>query len=115
MIVPLLNYDVISLLDRFDLFEIQDAICEEVWPEFMLHDPVANTHWMQFINAFKDFQLMLMDDNEILAVVNAVPLHFDGNLQDLSDKGWDWGVAESVAGYKAGLAPNILMGVQVRL
>jgi hypothetical protein len=113
MIVQPLNYDVISLLDRFDLFEIQDAICEEVWPEFMLHDPVANTHWMQFINAFKDFQLMLMDDNEILAVVNAVPLHFDGYLQDLSDKGWDWGVAESVAGYNAGLAPNILMGVQI--
>lgn len=110
---PPLNYKVITLLDRFDLFEVQDAICEEVWPEFMLHDPVANTHWMQFINAFKDYQLMLMDGDEILAVINAVPLHFDGNLNDLSDQGWDWGVAKSLADYDAKIIPNLLMGVQI--
>jgi hypothetical protein len=67
-----LNYDVIALSNRFDLFEVQDAICEEVWPEFMLHDPVANTHWMRNIKAFKDFQLMLMDGDEILTVINVV-------------------------------------------
>ena len=56
-----MNYKVVSLKERPDLFESQDKIGSEVWPEFMLHDPVAITYWMQLIDAFKEYQLMIMD------------------------------------------------------
>lgn len=108
-----MNYRIITLADRFDLFDVQDAICEEVWPEFMLHDPVAGKYWGRFINAFKEYQLMLMDGDEILAVVNSVPLHIEGNLDNLPDEGWDWGVRKSVEDFDSGIQANILMGVQI--
>ena len=108
-----MSYKIVSLEDRYDLFERQDKICEEVWPEFMLHDPVANTYWMQFIEAFKEYQLLIMDGREILAVINTVPMHFEKSINELPDEGWDWGVKKSISDFKAGIKPNILMGVQI--
>ncbi len=92
------KYRVISLEDRYDLFEEQDRICEEVWPEFMLHDAVANSCWMKFIEAFKKYQLMIMHEtqNEILAVINSVPIRYEGEISDLPDEGWDCGVDKSI-------------------
>jgi len=108
-----MSYNIVSLEERYDLFERQDRICEEVWPEFMLHDTVANNNWMKFIEAYKKFQLLIMDDNEILAVINTVPLHYDESISDLPDDGWDWGVLKSVSDFEAGREPDVLMGVQI--
>lgn len=108
-----MEYTVTTLKDRWDLFEKQDAVCEEVWPEFMLHDPVGNENWMPFIEAFKEYQLLILEGEEILAVINMVPLHFDRPLDELPDEGWDWGILKSIDDYKKGLKPNMLMGVQI--
>ena len=108
-----MNYKVITLEDRYDLFEAQDRICTEVWDEFMLHDPIADEYWMQFIEAFKSYQLLIMEGDEFLAIANSVPLHFDKPLDQLPEEGWDWGVKKSVTDFKAGKNPNILMGVQI--
>ena len=108
-----INYDVISLAERFDLFGIQDAISGEAWPEFMKHDPIANSHWMKFIEAFKDCQLLIMQGEEIMCIANAVPLHYDGTIEELPDEGWDWGLKKSVTDFEAGITPNILMGIQI--
>lgn len=107
------NYKIVSLKERYDLFERQDRICEEVWPEFMLHDTVANTFWMQFIEAFKEYQLLIMDGSEILAIINTVPMHFEKSINELPDEGWDWSVKKSISDYKDKIKPNILMGVQI--
>ena len=80
-----MSYKIISLEERYDLFERQDKICKEVWPEFMLHDAVANTYWMKFIETFKEYQLLIMDGKEIFAVINTVPMHFDKSINELSD------------------------------
>jgi len=108
-----MNYKIVSLMERYDLFQEQDQICMDAWPEFMLHDPIANTYWMQFIEAFKEYQLLIMDGKEILASIASVPLFFDKKLEDLPDDGWDWGAKKSVEDYKAGIKPNILMGLQI--
>lgn len=104
---------VVSLEERYDLFERQNKIGSEVWPEFMLHDPVAMTCWMQLIDTFKEYQLMIMDGREILAVINSVPFHFDKSINELPDEGVDWGVKQSISDYKTGIKPNVLMGVQI--
>jgi len=103
----------VSLEERYDLFEEQDRITGEVWPEFMLHDTVANSNWMKFVTVYKKYQLMIMDEDEILSVINTVPLHYDKPIYDLPDEGWDWGVKKAVSDFEAGIEPNILMGVQI--
>lgn len=108
-----IQYEVISLAERYDLFEVQDEICEKAWPEFMLHDPIANANWMKFIEAYKENQLLIMNDDQILCIANSVPLYYDGTIDDLPDEGWDWGVEKSISDLAAGITPNMILGIQI--
>ncbi len=108
-----MKYTVVSLKDRFDLFDQQDEICTEAWPEFMLHDPIADEYWMPFIEAFKEYQLLIMEEDEILAIINAVPINYNGELKDLPEDGWDWATEKSVIDFREDKTPNILVGLQI--
>ncbi len=107
------TYHVVTLKERFDLFEDADTMCVAEWPEFMLHDPVANENWMTFIDAYREFQLVILKGEEIAAVVNTIPLQFEGPAETLPDEGWDWGVRKAVDDLTAGRKPNALFGVQI--
>lgn len=111
--MTLMNYTVTSLLERYDLLDEMNRVGGEAWPEFMLHDPVALTHWMELADVFRQYQLLLMDGEDILAIVNTVPLAFSRQMDELPDEGVDWGVKRAVTGHRCGVRPNILMGVQV--
>ena len=63
------NFTVVTLTERPDLFEAADTMCGAEWPEFMLHDPVANDNWMTFIEAYPEFQLLILHGDDIAAVV----------------------------------------------
>jgi len=108
-----MDYEIISLAERFDLFEEQDRIGGELWPEFMRHDPIAIEHWMDLIEAFKKFQLMILADGEILAVINTVPLNFTDDIDLLPNGGVIWGIKQAILDYRSGTSPNMLMAVQI--
>lgn len=103
----------VSLDQRHDLFEEQDSLSSRAWPEFMLHDPVPGACWMQLMETFRSHQLLLLDGAEILAVINSVPLHFEQNLDQLPDRGVDWGIQKALDDHAAGLRANCLMAVQI--
>ncbi len=107
------TYETVSLAERRDLSGRIDQIVSKAWPEFMFHDPVLVENWETMLGTFRDFQLLLLDDDELVAVTNAVPLHFDGTLDQLPDRGIDWGMETSIADHRGGLSPNALMGLQV--
>ena len=106
-------YSFTLLSDRYDLLDEMNRIGGAAWPEFMLHDPVALNHWMEMVDVFRQYQLMILQEAEILAIVNTVPFEFSGNLDTLPDEGVDWGVKKAISDYRAGIKPNLLLGVQV--
>lgn len=108
-----MDYQIVNLQDRYDLFEKSDKINMAAWDEFMLHCPVANSCWVTFIEAFKEYQLLIMANDEILATLNTVPIYFDGDLADLPDEGWEWAVQKSLSDLAENKTPNILVGLQV--
>ncbi len=108
-----MELETVRLAQRPDLGGRADAFGAAAWPEFMLHDPVAIAHWAEITDWFRQYQLMLVDDDEILAIVNTVPIEFAGDLTELPDGGVDWGVKTAISGHKAGRTPNLLLGVQV--
>ena len=68
-----LPYTVQSLADRPDLSGAHQTLGGSVWPEFMLHDPVAIAHWENMMRFFAGDQLSILVEGEIAAVVNMVP------------------------------------------
>lgn len=103
----------ISIAERPDLLDAHQTFGGSAWPEFMLHDPVAGAHWPTMMHAFADCQLSLLSGDDIIAVINNVPLRFDGPMTDLPDRGVDWGIEKAVADHKNGQRANALMGVQI--
>ena len=108
-----MNYNIVSLADRPDLEERFYQFYRKHWPEFMLEDVVASTHWMPLMKAFLDCQLLLMSGSEILAVLDAVPLNFEKSLGELPDEGFDWALKKSLSDYQANIKSNVLVGLQI--
>ena len=107
------QYQVSSIKDRPEKFKEQDKISCEGWPPFMLNDPVANQNWITFMSYYADHQLMIMSDNEILSIVNTIPLSFDDRIENLPEGGWDWGILKGVRDIENKSTPDTLMGIQV--
>lgn len=87
-----------------------------VWPQFMLHDPVAAYfHDLYQEPALAKFQFALLDPDsgEIILMGNSMPLYWDGDMAELPDRGWDWGMEKGVLDLRAGRQPNMLMALQI--
>jgi GNAT superfamily N-acetyltransferase len=86
---------------RRDLFD--------VWPEFLLHDPVMNEHMWQLRTELAEFQTVVYDAaaGRIVAEGNTVPVRWDGEPQP---GGVDWAMRQR---FEAGGEPTTLCAVQV--
>ncbi|MFH2054321.1 MAG: hypothetical protein ABIJ61_00045 [bacterium] len=84
------------------------------WPEFMLHDPVANLLDDCYAE-LPDFQFVLVDPStdEAVALGNSIPLAWPGKIQALPDDGWDWALQKGIEDLHSGTAPNLLCALQV--
>lgn len=107
------DLNTISLAQRPDLFDEQNQIGANAWTEFMLHDPVAIEYWAQLIDAFSQYQLMVLDNKEIVAVINSVPLRFDKSFEALPEGGAEWGIVKSINDFVDKQTPNCLMAIQI--
>ena len=109
-----MSLTVTTLRDRPDLYEEQNQVGSNGWPPFLLNDPVAIRCWSSLIEAFPEYQLVLLDHLEtIVAVINTVPLYFDQDWGKLPDGGAEWGIEQSLDDFNSKTAVNCLMGVQV--
>lgn len=78
-----------------------ETMANQVWPEFMLHDPAAN--WFDEVyRRFPDCQVVLKDEaGEPVAFGNTVPLWWSGKTADLPDAGWDAAIVRGAKGRRA--------------
>ena len=107
------GHELVSLADRPDLRYPLGDFNVAVWPEFMLHDPVANDLWGHLFEDFAAFQCGLFDgDGELVAGLNSAPLSWDGTDAGLPH-GWDGQFRRSVDGLVSGTAPDTLGALQI--
>lgn len=92
-------------------------LAEACWPEFMLHDPIADKYWSRLFDYFPGYQFGLLDESagRAAAMGNSVPLSWDGNLSDLPERGWDWAFQQAAEDYEAGRVPHIQCAIQVAI
>jgi GNAT superfamily N-acetyltransferase len=107
------GYRLVTVADEPDLWKPADRMCSSVWPEFMLHDPVADRCWGHLHHDWPEFQLVMVDElGEIAAASQAAPLSWDGTDDSLPE-GWDDQFDRSVAGLVARTEPDTLGAIQI--
>src|SRR5215216_2361084 len=87
------------------------------WPEFMMQDSIADEHWHELFDRFSNYQFAMLDteSNRMAAMGNSLPFHWDKELSDLPEGGWDWVFIKAVEDHKSGIAPNIQSAIQIAI
>jgi len=93
--------------------QLQGELTKSLWPEFMMHDPIANKYWKSLFEFCPEFQISLVIDDEIVGIANSIPFHWDRTFEELQDEGWDWVLKAGVEDYKKAIKPNALSGLQI--
>src|SRR5688500_9842917 len=103
-----------------DLADYRDRagdIGEVSWPEFMMHDSVANENWHELFDRFSEYQFALIDTetSRMAAMGNSLPFHWEEDISELPEKGWDWVFLKAVEDHKNGVTPNIQSAIQIAI
>ena len=74
------------------------------WPEFLHHDPVVRRWWSRLYERFRDFQLVLYDEDAdvVLGEGCSIPIRWDGSVETLPE-----GVTVLESGFSES-EPNVL-------
>ena len=109
------RFQVITSSTHREYRDLVRGLTKIVWPEFMLHEAVANENWHELLERFADFQFALYDSerDRVAGMGNSFPLRWDDSLENLPDGGWDWAFIEAVKNHKQGVTPNIHCAIQI--
>ena len=109
------RFQVITPSIRADYRDLVRGLTKAAWPEFMLHDQVANELWHELLDRFPEYQLALYDtkNKRAAAMGNSFPLRWEDSLENLPEDGWDWAFTQAVKDHQQGLSPNFHCAIQV--
>jgi GNAT superfamily N-acetyltransferase len=111
------RFQIITPRDLEDYHDLAGEITEAVWPEFMLHDPIANKNWHELFDRFEEYQFAMLDTdtNQMAAMGNSLPFHWDEEISELPEGGWDWVFLKAIEDHTNGIEPNIQSAIQVAI
>jgi GNAT superfamily N-acetyltransferase len=78
------------------------------WPEFIFHDQVTSAHIGRVEEYFPPYDVLLLDDGEVVAGGWGVPLAWDGHTGTLPPDGYDGALVQAVTGHENGVTPDTL-------
>jgi GNAT superfamily N-acetyltransferase len=111
------RFRIIKPDELLDYRHQANDISEVSWPEFMLNDPIANENWHELFDLFLDYQFALLDTqtNRMAAMGNSLPFHWDKDVSELPEGGWDWVFLKAIEDHKNGITPNIQSAIQIAI
>ena len=83
----------------------------------MLHDPIANKNWHELFDRFEEYQFAMLDTktNQMAAMGNSLPFHWNKEISELPESGWDWVFLKAIKDHKQGIEPNFQSAIQVAI
>jgi GNAT superfamily N-acetyltransferase len=111
------RFQIITPATHEDFRQIVAPLAEACWPEFMLHDPVADANWGALFERFSGYQFGIFDNQAkcVAAMGNSLPLQWIGDWNNLPEEGWDWVFEEAVRSHQQGKEPNIQCAIQIAI
>jgi hypothetical protein len=85
----------------------------EVDPRTVSKVTNVETHSVLLNDLFPEFQALLLDDGQIVAIGSSIPFHWTEPAEDLPDDGWDFVVNKGFADLEAGLEPTAISALWV--
>ena len=109
------SLQVVTIAERRNLAEQARAIFRSSWPEFIFHDTI-DSKYAGYVQAnFPQYEMLLVEDQEIVARGWGVPLCWNGEIYTLP-MGYDGALISAVQGREESLRADTLciMGATVR-
>jgi GNAT superfamily N-acetyltransferase len=108
--------EIVKLSDRPDLLP-QMWQLTEVWPEFMLHDLVADFYFSRLLETWGDWTLLAVDGDVVAARSHCAPFAFgeDHGRPELPPNGWDAIIYWSFIDKANGRPPTAVGGLEVTI
>jgi GNAT superfamily N-acetyltransferase len=101
---------LVRYADEPDLRAIRFAVLsQQTFPEYLQHNVPGNKYWGRLVEDFPDFQLALVDGDELVAEFHSVPTAWDGTADDLPS-GWDEAFLRA---YESGREPDVLSALAI--
>jgi GNAT superfamily N-acetyltransferase len=107
--------EIVTNADRRDLGEQVGAVFRPVWPDFIFHDPIDAEYLSRVETNFSEYDVLLLDDDEVVTGGWGVPIQWDGTVASLPD-GYDGALVSAVTGHENSIPADTLcvMAVAVR-
>ena len=101
---------LVRYADAPDLQAIRYEVLSQVtFPEYLQNNVPGNKYWGRLYDDFPDFQLALVDGDELVAELHSVPTPWDGSDADLP-AGWDEGFLRA---FESGREPDVLCALAI--
>ncbi|WP_232696614.1 GNAT family N-acetyltransferase [Brevibacillus daliensis] len=108
-----MKYKIFTLAKRPELARHFDTLHTIGWPEFMLHDEVADTYFHQLEELFPQFQFCLVnEEGDVIAGCNSIPFCWDGTVEGLPS-GWDRVLIRGIEEYRSEPKPNAVSALSI--
>ena len=99
--------EIVTTSVRPDLDEQARAAFRVVWPEFIFHDPIASEYIDRVETYFPQFDVLLLDDGEVVTGGWGVPIPWDGAVASLP-AGYDGALISAVTGHENSIQADTL-------
>ena len=102
--------NLVRYADRPDLLEVRyEQLTKPAFPEFMFHNQSGERYWGRLYEEHADFQLALLNGDELAADLHSLPIAWDLTDEDLP-AGWD---ASFERAFESGREPTVLSAVVI--
>jgi GNAT superfamily N-acetyltransferase len=101
------DIEVVTTSDRHDLDEQTRDALRSVWPEFIFHDPVVDEYIGRVETFFPQYDVLLLDDGQVVAGAWGVPLRWEGTSGSPPD-GYDGAMVSAVTGHENSVPADTL-------
>jgi GNAT superfamily N-acetyltransferase len=110
------SLDVHTCAERPDLWERAYDRITGVWPTYNEQGDVLGAHWSRLDEDFRDFQLVLYDEERDLALAHghSIPIAWDGSVERLPD-GIDGAISGGMRLLDDGVEPNALSALAIEI
>lgn len=106
------NYQAYTVEQRPDLADQAAPFNAFGWPVFMCQDPNEQQYWPLLDTLFPQHQIMLCQGEEVVAVGNAIPLYWNGDVEGLPE-GWGAALAQGMNGFRQQQVANCVSALAI--